>query len=256
MTSTSQNSNDSSLKYYVINLKSQPERRSRMAALLDAQGVDYEFFDAVYGKNLSAEEESLCSKDNQVILEFDNGRKLLVEDELSASEKGCALSHLKLYQKILDDGVERAVIMEDDLDLTQETFLALNSIDCIKESWDIINFSSHIGIKSLPFAKKYYFDKQNGYYFSRLGMRNSTLDSYFNQRRFLCYTALYVVTPKACRRLISLGYPVRITADYLTGIVAYHNLKLFRVYPLDHFLLFSEVDSSIGNRPAHKMIRL
>ncbi len=260
MNSQSNQPNDSQLKYYVINLKSQPERREHMRTQLDKLvalgGRAYEFFDAVDGRKLSTDDESLCSHENRVILNFDNGRRLLVEDELSPSEKGCALSHLKLYQKILDDGVQRAVIMEDDLDLTNETFSALLSIDAIKESWDIINFSSHIGIKSLPFAKKYFFNKNKGYYFSRLGMRNATLDSYFNQRRFLCHTSLYIVTPKACKRLLSIGYPVRITADYLTGLVAYHNLKLFRIYPLNHFLLFQNVNSSIGDRPRHRMIRL
>ena len=87
-------------------------------------------------------------------------------------------------------------------------------------------------------------------------MRNNTLDAIFNRRRVLIYAALYVVTPTACKRLIELGYPVRIVADYLTGLVAYHNLKLFRAYPLNHFMQFHEVDSTIGDRPAHRMIRL
>lgn len=227
-----------------------------MAALLDAQGVDYEFFDAVNGRALTEEQSSLFADDDIVTIEMAGGRKLLVEDKLSPSEKGCALSHLKLYQKILDDGVQRAVVLEDDLDLHQDVYDALNKIDCIKEPWDIINFSSHIGLKSLPFAKKYYADKEKGFYFQRLGMRNNTLDAIFNRRRVLICAALYVVTPNACRRLIELGYPVRLVADYLTGLVGYHNLKLFRAYPLNHFIRFHEVDSIIGNRPAHKMIRL
>lgn len=254
--STNTDSNVTKLKFYVINLKSQPERRKNMSKQLDAQGVEYEFFDAVNGKSLTEDQKALVADEDHVILEMAGGRKLLVEDKLSPSEKGCALSHLKLYQKILDDGVQRAVILEDDLILSQDDFEALYNLDCIKEPWDIINFSSHIGIKSLPGAKKYYINKEKGLYFQRLGMRNSTLDSIFNRRRFLTRTSFYVVTPNACCRLIDLGYPVRLPADYLTGLVAYHNLKLFRAYPLNHFMSLTNEESSIGDRPAHRMIRL
>ena len=254
--STNTDSNVTKLKFYVINLKSQSERRERMAKLLDAQGVDYEFFEGVNGRALTEEQKALFADEDKNILEMTGGRKLLVEDKLSPSEKGCALSHLKLYQKILDDGVQRAVILEDDLILNQDVYEALDNIDCIKEPWDIINFSSHIGIKSLPGAKKYYANKEKGFYFQRLGMRNNTLDAIFNRRRVLVCAALYVVTPVACKRLIELGYPVRIVADYLTGLVGYHNLRLFRAYPLNHFINFHEVASTIGDRPAHRMIRL
>lgn len=254
--STNKDSNATKLKYYVINLKSQTERRERMAKLLEAQGVDYEFFEGVNGRALTDEQKALFADEDKNVLEMTGGRKLIVEDKLSPSEKGCALSHLKLYQKILDDGVQRAVILEDDLILNQDVYEALDNIDCIKEPWDIINFSSHIGIKSLPGAKKYYANKEKGFYFQRLGMRNNTLDAIFNRRRVLVCAALYVVTPVACKRLIELGYPVRIVADYLTGLVGYHNLRLFRAYPLNHFINFHEVASTIGDRPEHRMVRL
>lgn len=253
---TKKDSTAPKLKYYVINLKNETERRKLMEQCLDAQGVDYEFFEAINGRELTEEQKALFADVDENILEMAGGRKLLVEDKLSPAEKGCALSHLKLYQKILDERVQCAVILEDDIAIGQDVFEALDNIDCIKEPWDIINFSSQIGIKSLPCAKKYYANKEKGFYFQRLGMRNSTLDAIFNRRRILGYAALYVVTPVACKHLIELGYPIRIPADYLTGIVAYNNLRLFRAYPLNHFMRFHNVDSTIGRRPPHYMVRL
>ena len=244
------------LKFYVISLKNQAERRERITKLLDSRGVSFEIFDAVNGRELTDEQKALCYDKDEVVLEMTGGRKLLVEDRMIPSEIGCAMSHLALYKKIIDDGVQNAVVFEDDLELSDDTFEAISNIDCIKEPWDIINFSSHIGIKSLPGAKKYYANKEKGFYFQRLGMRNKTLDAIFNRRRFLTCTACYIIRPNACKKLIELGYPVRLNSDYLLGLVAYHNLRLFRAYPLNHFIRFNEVDSVIGDRPAHRMIRL
>lgn len=254
--STKKDSTAPKLKYYVINLKNETERRKLMEQSLDAQGVDYEFFEGINGRELTEDQKALFADKDKNILEMAGGRKAIVEDKLSPAEKGCALSHLKLYQKILDEGVQRAVILEDDLALSHDVYEALDNIDCIKEPWDIINFSSQIGIKSLPGAKKYYANKEKGFYFQRLGMRNSTLEAIFNRRKVLGYAALYVVTPTACKRLIELGYPVRIVADYLTGIIAYNNLRVFRAYPLNHFMKFHNVDSTIGYRPSHQIFRL
>lgn len=245
------------MKYFVISLKNQTDRRNKIAALLDKHGVDYEFFDATYGKEMTEEERSKCSFDDKHIVEMAGGRKLLVEDALSYPEFGCAMSHLRVYQHILDSNLEEAAILEDDVNPNEDIFNAVNNISCIKEPWDVVHFSSHIGLKSLPFAKKYsYQDHGDTFYFQRLGMCNNTLDAIFNRRRFLCFADFYVVNRKACQRLIELGYPVRLPADYLLGLVAYHNLKLFRAYPLNHFVIPNVATSTIGDRPQHRMIRL
>lgn len=246
-----------SSKYFVISLKDQEERRKNIGSILTANNVDFEFFDATYGKQMTEEEQKLCSNESQTILTMKGNRKVLIEDELSLSEKGCALSHLRLYQHIIDQDLDYAVIMEDDLKPNADVFQAVNSLSAIKEPWDVVHFSSDFGIKCLPGAKKHYFDKEKGFYFKRIGMRNDTLDAIFNRRRFIIYTALYVVTKEACKRLVDIGYPVRLTSDYLLGMIGYNNLKTFAVYPENHFMKFFECDSTIGSsRPAHKMVRL
>lgn len=246
-----------SFKYFVISLKDQEERRKNIGSILTANNVDFEFFDATYGKEMTEEEQKLCSNESQTILTMKGNRKVLIEDELSLSEKGCALSHLRLYQHIIDQDLDYAVIMEDDLKPNADVFKAVNSLGSIKEPWDVVNFSTDFGIKCLPFARKYYFDQNKSFYFQRIGMRNDTLDAIFNRRRFVICAALYVITKEACHRLVNLGYPVRLTADYLLGMIGYNNLRTFVVYPKNHYINFLDCDSNIGSvRPAHKMVRL
>lgn len=244
------------LKFYVISLVRQQERRQKMAQMLDSFGVDYEFFDAVDGRNLSEEDAKLCDLGDQHILTMRGGRRALVEDALSPSEVGCALSHLKLYQHILDQGDEQAVILEDDTKILPEAMQALQNINCITEPWDVINFSDNSGIRNRLGARKYYFDRENGRYFQRTGMRNPTLDAIFNRRRVMFCAAFFVINRHACERLIELGYPVRIVADYLLGMIGYNELRTFRVFPLGDYFTFHETESTIGNRPRHHIVRL
>ena len=230
------------LKFYVVNLKRAADRRQLMSDQLDKYGVDYEIFEATDGRALSADDEQKLALSDQVILEMAGGRKCMVEDKMCPPEVGCALSHLRLYQHILDQGVERAVILEDDVVLNDDSLLALNQLDVISEPWDVVHFSEDLGL-----------------YFARLGMHNETLDAIFNRRRLVLRTAFYVVTPQACQTLLKLGYPVRINADYLLGSIAYNHLKMFLGYPVGHYLVPNEADkqSSIGSdRPKHRLVRL
>ncbi len=248
------------LKFYVVNLKRATDRRQLMSAMLDKYGVNYEIFEATDGRELTPEDEAKVSLSDQVILEMAGGRKCMVEDQMIPPEVGCALSHLRLYQHILDQGVERAVILEDDTVLNDDSILALNNLDVITEPWDVVHFSEDLGIRNLPeiVRRKYYIDRERGLYFARLGMHSQTLDAIFNRRRLVLRTAFYVVTPQACQTLLKLGYPVRINADYLLGSIAYNHLKMFLGYPVGHYLVPNHgADSStIGARPKHRLVRL
>ena len=86
-------------------------------------------------------------------------------------------------------------------------------------------------------------------------MHNPTIDAIHNQRRVLIYTTMYVVTRRACERLLELGYPVRLPSDYLLGLLCYNELRMFRAFPLDHYVRFKDVPSTIGAGREHNLIR-
>ncbi len=64
----------------------------------------------------------------------------------------------------------------------------------------------------------------------------------------------------ACKKLIDIGYPVRMPSDYLTGIIAYNKLKVFCAYPLTDFSQQRKCPPSDGHkgnlRSEHGLIRV
>jgi len=103
----------SPLPLYVVNLESQPERRRFMEAQLVAlpEGFRIEWIRAVDGRALS-EEEIRADYDPAIALRT-TGRPL------NRGEIGCALSHRLIYRKMLEREEPFAVVLEDDVALSE-----------------------------------------------------------------------------------------------------------------------------------------
>lgn len=113
-------------KTYVINLSQSHDRLIDMKNHLDSNYITWERFDAIDGNKLSKDEieknttfmcKTLCSK--QMI--------------------GCALSHKKLWEKIVDEDVDNALIIEDHI-VFKEGFESIleNAWKELPSDWDIL----------------------------------------------------------------------------------------------------------------------
>ncbi|AFJ48926.1 glycosyltransferase family 25 protein [Shimwellia blattae] len=92
-----------SIPVYVVSLKRDVARRDKICADFAAIGVEFEFFDAVDAKS---------PERYQVIQQArSTGRGSVMSD----GEIACALSHQYLYQKLLDEGHDWVVVLEDDV---------------------------------------------------------------------------------------------------------------------------------------------
>ncbi|HIX57364.1 MAG TPA: glycosyltransferase family 25 protein [Candidatus Anaerobiospirillum pullistercoris] len=242
-------------KCFVINMPASQQRREMMEPQLQKLGFDYEFFAATDGRHLSEKEMQKCQPDDRVTLNLRGGFKVFLEGKVTAKEIGCALSHLRLYQHIVDLGLDRALVFEDDLHIHPDMVMALENLDCITEPWDVVNFSFHMGVHDLPWARKYYFGPSKDYYFKQIGMQNVYLDIWRNRCRMVGCTAMYVITKHACERLLEIGYPVRMPSDYLLGLLCYNELRMFRAYPIKHYTSFSAAESTIDDRLSHRLVR-
>jgi len=97
------------MKVYVVNLARDVERMASVKRQLDALGVPFERVDAVDGRAMSADElrrayspfRWWCAKGWRA----------------SRAEVGCALSHNGIYKAMLEEGVDVACILEDDVEL-------------------------------------------------------------------------------------------------------------------------------------------
>lgn len=89
---------------FLINLQSSRDRLANAERQLSAAGLAFERIDAVDGRRMPSEELSaLCP---------DNSRHFY--SPLTPGEVGCYLSHLKALRLMLDRGMERCVVFEDD----------------------------------------------------------------------------------------------------------------------------------------------
>lgn len=96
---------------FVINLESDTHRCSTMQQRLAQCGVSAEFIKAVDGRTMSTHE-----------LERHVNRKLAQQEygHLSPAEIGTALSHLSIYQHMVENKLPGAVILEDDVCLAND----------------------------------------------------------------------------------------------------------------------------------------
>src|SRR5215510_5601851 len=91
--------------FWVINLDAATARREFVAAAFDEIGAPFEIIEAVDGSHLSDDDRARYSRRRAL---YHVGRGLTV------GEVGVALSHLRAYQRMLDEDIEQVVIFEDD----------------------------------------------------------------------------------------------------------------------------------------------
>ena len=97
---------------FIISLPFDMARRSEIGKKMNDLNIEYSFFDAVYGKDLTSEEKEKIST-----LDF---KKRSKNDPIDG-EFGCTLSHIRLFEKMVHDEIKWACVLEDDA-IIDETF--------------------------------------------------------------------------------------------------------------------------------------
>ncbi len=91
---------------FVISLTDANERRARISEQLSALSIPFEFVDAIDGRSrLPAEYESMVDRAGTLVQE---------RRAMSDAEYACALSHMSVYKRILDQNLPGAIVLEDD----------------------------------------------------------------------------------------------------------------------------------------------
>ena len=98
------------MKAYLINLDRNPERLAFMRRQLDAFGMPFERFPAVYGRDLSPAERKAG---------FSSVRSFIASKKrLSDAEIGVAMSHAGCCRRLVESGAPCALVLEDDVALS------------------------------------------------------------------------------------------------------------------------------------------
>ena len=205
------------VKIFVINLKRSPERRNEIARLMTNHNLDFKFFDAIDGTTLSQEIINKSRERSNHWYKLDEGP----EDSMKLGEIGVAMSHYKLYQKILQENLPMALIMEDDINFDKRLSNLIKSgkiAKLVSKNFDLVLL---------------------GYCTHDVNFRKSADTSYWNRQRITkefyvgipvkwYWSAIgYVINQNAARLLINKqGDLPCVTADILTANSPQYGVKL------------------------------
>ena len=118
------------MRIFVINLDRAPERLAHMKALLDSLRLAFTRVPAVDGKSLTADETNRW---------IDGEPKFY---PLGPGEIGCFLSHRQCWQRVVREGLDHAVIFEDDIVIGTEPHAVLTSSDWIPADADVVKMDT------------------------------------------------------------------------------------------------------------------
>ena len=191
------------MKIFVISLPDAADRRAFVSAQLARAGLEFEFVDAVRGKDV---------RDDPAF--YDRGKALRIElRDLTGGEIGCALSHQKVYSIMAERGLAYALVMEDDAVVSPDLPEVLRVLEPRIRPNDLIQLErcdvfSRKGIE--PLVGPYRLVEP----------RMVTYGS-------MCQSAGYVVTREAAEKIAAINRPVYVPADswgQYVGIVRFRGV--------------------------------
>lgn len=204
------------MKAFIVNLECDSEKRAHIESECRKQEIDFELIKAVDGRLLTDAE--LAVKVFRHDLNY-----------LTKGEIGCALSHQDIYEKIISQNLDYALILEDDALLSDE--LKSFMPDFMRK----IDKSSN---------KVYLLQKANTVFLNRELKINAKF-SFYEAYNAKC-THGYIITNQAARTLRKINTPLIREADHW---LSFYQLSYIKVCALNHDLVISKdvgkVQSSI-----------
>ena len=192
------------LPIYVIALKESTARREKMTERLQHLGLDFHFIDAVMGKDLpDAEKNRLRSPKRQRFL----------RSPLSDGALGCLMSHRLVWQKMQDDKVDMALVLEDDAVISPDLLDVLPRLEKLKSRFDVINLHNR---KLRPLVD-----------IAQISDSHRLTTTRYNA----IGTESYVISRKAAKRLLEVSFPMVFEVDLLINRWWDHGLQTLVVQP-------------------------
>jgi glycosyl transferase, family 25 len=177
------------MQAYVINLARSPDRRAHIIAELGKTQVNYKIVNAVDGRDLDLSDTRMV----------DPVFAATIVDHPSLA--GCALSHVEVYRRILDDGLEIACVLEDDVILPTDLGVLTDAIVQHMRGADVVllNFQSH---EPCRITKTGTIELPSSRLLVRVIDEGQALSA-----------GCYLITREACVRMVKAVPPVRTVAD-------------------------------------------
>lgn len=198
------------LTIWIINLERSKDRFSSMVALMDKYALEHEFIKAVDGQMLS---KATINKYYSPIRAFFNCARTLNRGEI-----GCALSHIRCWERIIQHDLKEVLILEDDIFFEDNLIQVLKRRQDFPKDWEFINLKTDV--QKIPFGQAIYKDYRM---------------AQFN--RFHNRLAAYMINRKGAEKLLKMVFPIRMPIDGSTGRDYLCNKKAYGIFPESVYLL-------------------
>ena len=119
---------------WVINLKKRPDRLEKITARLDQLGIKWENIEAIDGKNCKKDKLDISAKNGEIGFLSDNTR-------------ACTASHYKAWKLLVSSKDSYGIILEDDVELSDEFRDLLCSKSWIPKGADLIKLEKFLPTK-------------------------------------------------------------------------------------------------------------
>jgi glycosyl transferase family 25 len=188
---------------------------------LEKIGIKSEQFSAVVGKDLNFSYiKDIC--DPKVLYTLENGRN--TDNEISTVGMiGCYLSHVKLWEKLVQENLDYMYIFEcDAIPITFDKNKISNLLQSLPRDWDIFFLGSSIQQSDKEKIINADIIKMNGIYFG---------------------THAYVINKKGAEKLLKKCFPITSQVDsYISYMITYYDVNSYR--PKDLFFIQETQDKS------------
>jgi glycosyl transferase, family 25 len=202
-------------KIWVLSLNTATERRVNIEQLLD--GLNFSFFEAT-DKSFLYETALMASKvyDKALAQQYERYSK-----PMSLGQIACALSHKRMYELIINNGYNRTLILEDDVEPIHENISKINDIlKALPDSWELLYFD-YSRNEQLQKVKQYWYHiihALGGLKWSHQMIRNlyaKPYNKYLNIAGYHDYTDAYAITLDGAEKLLAMQTPLAYVADNL-----------------------------------------
>jgi glycosyl transferase, family 25 len=160
-----------------------------MIAELEKTGLDYEILTAVDGREVDLSDRTLVDPALTYMTHFLSGTT------------GAALSHLSAYRKIIADGLDEALVLEDDVTLPPDLASLVNAV-AGQLSGAEVTLLSYGSLGPCRLSREGSIELPSG--------RILALPI---EIRLILSGGAYIITREACERMIKVVLPVRVNPD-------------------------------------------
>ncbi len=201
-------------KTFVINLASATERRKSIEAQLKKLNINYEFVEAIYGKDLSKD----SPLGHLIDWEWADANAFWVSKGLLA----CTLSHLEACRAIVEQDLDYGLILEDDTWLKPDLPAFLENIgeELIDNEVILLYYSAW---------NKCLLSTKNTKYLNALPQTKILYPT--KETSFITANA-YIISQETCKALLAYQTPLKATSDSWKVYLENNVLKQIRcTYP-------------------------